>query len=59
MQNTNEVDFESAEAERLLSLLRDLENADCPEDAVWYDEQDRREVQSIREHVERSTGRSN
>jgi hypothetical protein len=57
--HTNEVKFESAEVEKLISLLNDLEAADDPEDAVWYDEKSRNEVQLIREHVERATGRSN
>jgi len=57
--HTNEVKFESAEAEKLISLLRDLEQAESSEEAVFYGEQDRNEIQSIREHVERATGRSN
>jgi hypothetical protein len=58
IQHTNEVDFESAEVETLLTLLRKVEEADSPQEAIWFGEDDLRKVESIRKHIERTTGRS-
>jgi hypothetical protein len=59
VNHTNEVDFDEAEAEKLITILELLEEAENRNDAVWFGEQDRREIRSIRKHIEKATGRGN
>lgn len=57
LNHTNEVKFDNAEVERLLTILKLLEGAEQGEDAIWFDESDREEIREIRKHIETATGR--
>lgn len=56
---TDEIDLGEEKTERLITLLKAVESADSPGDAVYLAEEDRQLVGEIRTDIEDQTGRSN
>lgn len=55
---TNEIDLGDEQTEKLLKLLRLVEQAENPQQAVWLQPQSRKLVGNIREQIEDQTGRA-
>lgn len=55
--HTNEVDFDDAQVDKLVKLLKKVEDADNAKKAIWLPEGDRQAIAEIRAEIEEQTGR--
>lgn len=56
--HTNGVDLGSEKTEKLIALLKLIEDAESAQEAVWLPESDRERVEEIRTDIEEQTGRN-
>lgn len=55
--HTNEIDLGNVKTDKLLKLLKKVEQADNAQEAIWLPEGDREVIAEIRSDIEDQTGR--